>query len=268
MGGRAAGLGPLPGGGGACPSAPAAAQCGPPDAADADAADAAPRTEGGPRDPGLGPPLHSMPSCGPRPPGSASARRPAGRPPLLLVLDNGSEFTPEIAAALAADGAPFESRAADDPAAWDAALRADSYVLSGRRRNDRAMNVLNSRIVRLAVSRGRPLLGICYGAEVLALAAGGTIRRMDRADRGAGRVEIVRDSPLCPAGSTISVREQHRYEIARLGRRGLESIGRSGRCSNELVRLGRTHVYGAQFHPEMTADGRMLLGRFARLKGY
>ena len=184
------------------------------------------------------------------------------------MLDNGSEFTPEIAAALAADGAHFESRAAADPDAWDAALRADSYVLSGRRRNDRAMNVLNSRIVRLAVSRGRPLLGICYGAEVLALAAGGTIRRMEQADRGAGRVEIVRDSPLCPGGSTISVREQHRYEIARLGRRGLESIGRSSRCSNELVRLGRTHVYGAQFHPEMTADGRALLARFALLKGY
>ena len=188
--------------------------------------------------------------------------------PQLLVIDNGSEFTVQLTATLARAGIPFEQRAAADPGAWDAALRADSYVLSGRRRNDRAMNVLNSRIVRLAVSEGRPLLGICYGAEVLALASGGTIRRMDRADRGAGRVEIVRDSPLCPRGSTISVREQHRYEIARLGERGLECIGRSGRCGNELVRLGRTHVYGAQFHPEMTADGRMLLGRFARLKGY
>ena len=254
MGGCGAGLGLFPVGNGACPRASPAA--------------AAPRAKGGlPHDPNRAPPLRSMRPRGPRPPEPDSARRPAARP-ALLVLDNGSEFTPEIAAALAADGAHFESRAAADPAAWDAALRADSYVLSGRRRNDRAMNVLNSRIVRLAVSRGRPLLGICYGAEVLALAAGGTIRRMEQADRGAGRVEIVRDSPLCPGGSTISVREQHRYEIARLGRRGLESIGRSSRCSNELVRLGRTHVYGAQFHPEMTADGRALLGRFARLKGY
>lgn len=187
---------------------------------------------------------------------------------MLLVLDNGSEFTPEIAAALTAAGARFESRAAADPGAWNAALSAGSYILSGRRRNDRAMNALNSRIIRHAVSSRRPLLGICYGAEVLALAAGGTIRRMDRADRGVGMVEITRDSPLCPGGSAISVREQHRYEIARLGGRGLESIGRSDRCGNELVRLGGTHVYGAQFHPEMTADGRMLLGRFVRLKGY
>jgi len=187
---------------------------------------------------------------------------------VLYVLDNGSEFTPELVGMLGGAGAAFGVRTPRDPDAWDAALRAGSYILSGRRRNDPAMNVLNSRIIRHAAASGRPLLGICYGAEVLALAAGGTIRRMDRADRGVGMVEITRDSPLCPGGSAISVREQHRYEIARLGGRGLESIGRSDRCGNELVRLGGTHVYGAQFHPEMTADGRMLLGRFVRLKGY
>lgn len=188
--------------------------------------------------------------------------------PVLYVLDNGSEFTPELVGMLGGTGAALDVRTPRDPDAWGAALRADSYVLSGRRRNDAAMNVLNSRIIRHAASAGRPLFGICYGAEMLALAAGGTIRRMDRADRGAGRVEITRDSPLCPRGSAIMVREQHRYEIARLGGMGLESIGRSGRCGNELVRLGGAHVYGAQFHPEMTADGRMLLGRFVLLKGY
>lgn len=185
---------------------------------------------------------------------------------MLLVLDNGSEFTPEIADTLARAGMPFEQRAAADPGAWDAALPATSYVLSGRRRNDRRMNALNSRIIRHAISSRRPLLGICYGAEMLALSAGGTIRRMPEPHRGAEIVEAVRDSPLLPAGSAIGVREQHRYEIARLG--SLERLGGSTRCANELVRLGRTHVYGAQFHPEATPDGRRILERFAALKGY
>ena len=185
---------------------------------------------------------------------------------MLLVLDNGSEFTPEIAGALERAAVPFERRAASDPDAWGAALSARSYVLSGRRRNDRPMNALNSRIIRHAVSSRRPLLGICYGAEMLALSAGGTIRRMPGPHRGAERVDVALGSPLCPAGSSIEVREQHRYEIARLG--SLERLGGSERCSNELVRLGRTHVYGAQFHPEMTPDGRRILARFAALKGY
>ena len=192
--------------------------------------------------------------------------RPPFPPPVLLVLDNGSEFTPEIAAALAAAGAPFESRAAADPGAWGAALSASSYVLSGRRRNDRAMNALNSRIIRLAVSSRRPLLGICYGAEMLALSAGGTIRRMPEPHRGAERVAVERGSPLCPAGRTVEVREQHRYEIARLG--ALARLGGSARCANELVRLGDAQIYGTQFHPEATPDGRRMLSRFAALKGY
>ena len=196
---------------------------------------------------------------------SLISARPAP-PRMLLVLDNGSEFTPEIADALERAAVPFERRAASDPDAWGAALSARSYVLSGRRRNDRPMNALNSRIIRHAVSSRRPLLGICYGAEMLALSAGGTIRRMTEPHRGAERVDVALGSSLCPAGSSIEVREQHRYEIARLG--SLERLGSSERCSNELVRLGRTHVYGAQFHPEMTPDGRRILARFAALKGY
>ena len=186
---------------------------------------------------------------------------------MLLVVDNGSEFTPEITGLLARLGAAFSVCAPRDPGAWRAAQGAGSYILSGRRRNDAAMNALNSRIIRHAASAGRPLFGICYGAEMLALATGGTIRRMAEADRGLRRVEITRDSPLCPAGSSIAVREQHRYEIARLGG-GLESIGRSDRCGNELIRLGNTSVYGSQFHPEMTDGGRSMLGRFVQLKGY
>ena len=185
---------------------------------------------------------------------------------MILVLDNGSEFTPEIAAALAAAGARFESRAAADPGAWDAALSAASYILSGRRRNDRAMNALNSRIIRHAVASRRPLLGICYGAEMLALSSGGTIRRMPEPHRGGERVEVEFGSPLCPAGASVHVREQHRYEIARLG--GLSRLGGSARCANEIVRLGDTNAYGTQFHPEMTPDGRRMLERFAALKGY
>lgn len=185
---------------------------------------------------------------------------------MLLVLDNGSEFTPEIAAALSAAGVPFESRAAADPGAWDAARSASSYVLSGRRRNDRAMNALNSRIIRHAILSRRPLLGICYGAEMLALSAGGTIRRMPEPHRGAGLVMVAQDSPLCPAGRTVEVREQHRYEIARLG--ALSRLGGSEGCANEIVRLGDAQVYGTQFHPEMTPDGRRMLARFAALKGY
>lgn len=182
-----------------------------------------------------------------------------GRP--ILVLDNGSEFTPEITGLLGRLGAPYECVPAGrmDPAG---AARYGSYVLSGRRRGGRPTNALNAGIIRLAASSGRPLLGICYGAQMVALASGGAIRRMPAPRRGPAEVDVRVPGPLC--SGRLRVLESHAFEISRLGRR-LDSLGGSAACANEVVRLRGTRVFGTQFHPEATADGRALLGRFAAL---
>src|SRR5439155_10572610 len=58
-------------------------------------------------------------------------------------------------------------------------LSCDKVILSGRRMNDREINIVNSRIIRQCFENNIPLLGICYGAEILALTLGGAIRKMD-----------------------------------------------------------------------------------------
>lgn len=179
----------------------------------------------------------------------------------LLVLDNGSAFTPEIAGALEGAGARFELAPAGGMGLREAG-RYGSYVLSGRRRNDRRMNALNAGIVRHAASSGKPLLGICYGAEMVALASGGALRRMPAPRRGPAEVLVGAPNPLC--AGRLRVFESHAFEVARLGGL-LEPLGGSAECANELVRVRGTGVFGAQFHPEMTPDGRRMIGRFAAL---
>ena len=84
------------------------------------------------------------------------------------------------------------------------------------------MNRVNSEIINLAITRDKPLLGICYGAEMLALVAGGTIRRMASPAKGVAEVNTIRDNPLC--SGRIAVYESHAYrdspDAASVGGRG------------------------------------------------
>jgi GMP synthase-like glutamine amidotransferase len=56
-----------------------------------------------------------------------------------------------------------------------------------------------TRFVRAALAAGTPVMGICYGAQLVARALGGTSWRADRAELGWSRVDTT-DHVLCPEG--------------------------------------------------------------------
>lgn len=56
-----------------------------------------------------------------------------------------------------------------------------------------------SALIVEALAAGTPVMGICYGAQMLARALGGTSWRADRAELGWGRVDTI-DPVLCPEG--------------------------------------------------------------------
>ena len=178
---------------------------------------------------------------------------------MILAVDNGSLYTPALIRCLQESGTPCEVRRFDE--AGDASAYS-GYVLSGRRSNNGAMNAANSGIIRHALDSGKPLLGICYGAELLALVTGGTIRRMAAPVRGPESVTATRKNPLC--SGSVEVYESHSYEIARMSEPMVRLAG-SATCRNEIIRHGDAHVFGVQFHPEMTAGGRDMIRRFLEL---
>lgn len=174
---------------------------------------------------------------------------------MLLVVDNGSAYAGRITSALEGDTklARFDRLGALE--------EYDGFVLSGRRSNDAGMNAANSAVVRHCVAESKPLLGICYGAEIMALALGGTLRRCARRS-GPEHVRASAPGPIWP--TEMNVFESHSYEIARTGPH-LEPVASSDSCKHEVVAHQSAPVYGTQFHPEMTPDGRAMLRAFARL---
>lgn len=177
---------------------------------------------------------------------------------MILTVDNGSRYTNTLTDHLETLGVNF---IAHQPHQIDTGRlhMYSSFILSGRRSNQNHMNKINSDIIRFAIKHDKPLLGICYGAEMLALSLGGTIRRMEQPVYGHVEVQITQNNPLCIRN--IGAFESHSYEISKIPS-PLISVGSSITCHNEIIRYGDTMIFGVQFHPEMSPDGLTLIERF------
>jgi GMP synthase (glutamine-hydrolysing) len=114
-----------------------------------------------------------------------------------------------------------------------------------------------ARWLRGAVERGTPVLGICYGHQLLAHAFGGTVENNPRG-RNIGTVDVELDAsagedPLF-AGSprVLHVPVSHRQSVTALPD-GARLLGATARDPHHAFVLGE-RAWGVQFHPEFDAD--------------
>ncbi len=184
---------------------------------------------------------------------------------MLLVVDNLSSYLDDLVRSLAETGASCEVKRYD--ALGGSNLNNyDGIIISGRMKNDGSVNVPNMRVVKFAHENSKPLLGICYGAEITALALGGSLRRLEERVTGERAVAIRRSNPLT-SKKTVRVFESHGYYIARLPQE-FSALGDSESCRYEFVGLNKKPIFGTQFHPEVRVgggDGLEIIGNFVRL---
>ncbi|MBM2852645.1 MAG: glutamine amidotransferase [Candidatus Nitrosotenuis sp.] len=180
---------------------------------------------------------------------------------MLLLVDNGSVYTKNIINFLSTKKIPFTLLSYDN-VILEELDKFQSFILSGRRKNNKEMNAINSKIINHAVLETKPLLGICYGAEILALTIGGTIRKMQTMQKGNSKIITVHENPLC--NGTIEVYQSHNFEISQLGK-SFTQIAKSESCNHEIIQYNNSRIFGTQFHPEMTQDGLGLIENFLLL---
>lgn len=180
---------------------------------------------------------------------------------LLLIIDNGSVFTQNLIDFLKVKNFLFEILSPDE-INLNSLEKYDSFILSGRRKNEKKINEINSKIINYTVKSNKKLLGICYGAEILSLTLGGTIRKLRLTQKGNETVKIKIENSL--VNKEIDVFESHGFEIAKLPD-SLISLGESQNCKNEIIQYKGKLIFGTQFHPEMSSDGKDLIQQFCLL---
>ena len=180
---------------------------------------------------------------------------------MLLVVDNGSIYTKNLIDFLNEKNIFFEKQT---PQLLDlkSLENYDTIILSGRIKNEKKTNEINSKIITYSIKNNIKLLGICYGAEILALTLGGTIRKTSSLQKGNELIKILKENAI--SNYSLDVFESHRFEISKLPS-VLVPLADSKNCKYEIIQYQEKQIFGTQFHPEMSQDGHNLIEKFCSL---
>jgi GMP synthase (glutamine-hydrolysing) len=181
----------------------------------------------------------------------------------IAILDFGSQFTHLISRRLR-DAHIYCEIFAPDIAVEDLHARhVQGLILSGGPGSvyDAHVPPFNAAILDMDV----PILGICYGYQLLAKRAGGTVVPLPTKEFGGAEIELVGHSLLFKGlQDTQTVWMSHGDAVAALPP-GFSQIASTASCPNAAAEHPGQKRYGIQFHPEVahTRPGRVILQNFA-----
>ncbi len=181
----------------------------------------------------------------------------------IVVLDYGSQTSQLIARRVRAAGVYSELLPWDAPAGEVLARHPRGFILSGGPNSVYEPGAPT--LPAYVLESGLPVLGICYGMQLLAHALGGEVASSPTREYGPARLHVERPGPLWgDLPPDLSVWMSHGDRIERHPP-GFEPLARSD--SSPVAAMGDPdrRLYGIQFHPEVqhTPQGAALLANFA-----
>ena len=187
----------------------------------------------------------------------------------IVILDYGSQTAQLIARRVREQHVYCELIPWDAPAARLAALNPKGYILSGGPFS--VYEPAAPTLPPVVLASGVPVLGICYGMQLLAHNLGGKVDPAARREYGLAQLELT-DAPnpllanLQPATGSrqpIQVWMSHGDHVTNLP----ASFAPLGRTPSAVAAMGDVArgLYGVQFHPEVqhTPQGPEILRNFA-----
>ncbi|MBD3403512.1 glutamine-hydrolyzing GMP synthase [candidate division GN15 bacterium] len=181
---------------------------------------------------------------------------------MILILDFGSQYTQLIArrireANVYCEIAPFNvdlSRYADRPVA--------GYILSGGPASLADPDA--PRLERSFFESDKPILGICYGMQLMIDRLGGRLQASASREYGLSRFSVKQGNGLFKGLSPQSnVWMSHGDSVVDLAD-NFTVVGSTDDLSVAAIADATRHLYGLQFHPEVhhTDEGRTILRNF------
>jgi GMP synthase (glutamine-hydrolysing) len=182
----------------------------------------------------------------------------------VLVLDFGAQYSQLIARRIREHHVYSEIVPHDLSPARLRALEPRGIVLSGG--PDSVYEPGAPRVDPAIFDLGIPVLGICYGMQLMAHALGGRVERVREREYGPAEIEITADLPLF-AGTprTQRVWMSHGDTILEPPA-GFVTLARTASTTCAAMADPARRLYAIQFHPEVshTEHGTAILGSFLR----
>jgi GMP synthase (glutamine-hydrolysing) len=180
----------------------------------------------------------------------------------ILILDFGSQYTQLIARRIREFGVYSEIQPFDTDISDLSAANIRGIILSGGPSSVYAPKApqISKDILKLDI----PVLGICYGLQLIIHLSGGEISPAAEREYGEARLSFSIDSPLTNNMSDASiVWMSHGDKVSTIPQQ-FTTIAYTDNSPHAIVQHTSKHIYGLQFHPEVkhTIEGEILLRNF------
>ncbi|MDA8905303.1 glutamine-hydrolyzing GMP synthase [Candidatus Thioglobus sp.] len=188
----------------------------------------------------------------------------------ILILDFGSQYTQLIARRIREIGVYCELVPYDVSPHFIENFNPNGIILSGG--PDTVSNIDSARAPNIVFDLDIPLLGICYGMQIMAVQLGGTAQSAEKAEFGFAQIRARNNSKLLSGISDeinfknhglLDVWMSHGIEVTKLPE-NFELIASTDNCPIAGFANNIKNYFGLQFHPEVThtKQGIRILERF------
>ena len=188
----------------------------------------------------------------------------------VLILDFGSQVTQLIARRVREAGTYCEIWPFTADAARIEAFAPRAVILSGGPASVTAPD--SPRVPQRVFEMGLPVLGICYGQQLMCAQLGGAVEESELHEFGRAWVDVIAPCGLLDGVWAPGGREQvwmsHADRVTALPP-GFTPVATSEGAPFAVIGDDERRFYGVQFHPEVvhTPHGAALIGNFLRLSG-
>ncbi len=181
---------------------------------------------------------------------------------LVAVLDFGSQYAQLISRRIRECGVYCEILPHDISHVELSALSPKAVVLSGGPASvlDKDHPEIDAEIFNLGI----PVLGICYGLQLLSVILGGKLERGIAREYGPATIEVIKPGGLFDGlDSSLDVWMSHGDHVA-IPPKGYSILANTSSCVVAAMGDESRKIYGVQFHPEVvhTPKGIELLRNF------
>ena len=113
---------------------------------------------------------------------------------------------------------------------------------------------------------GIPILGICYGSQLIALELGGSVETAPTGEYGKAEIQYDNQNVLLEGMGQTSTCWMSHMDYISMVPTGFSTLATTNRCPVAAYGNDQRKIYGVQFHPEVmhTVNGQVLLDNFLK----